>query len=112
MVATYALATAHVLIINIWCKSLGGYTGSQYETLKVIMEICISQFKQESPKTILFCVRDFNPEYDEEGEIRRKIQTDVRKLWREIEKPEHIQQYAEMPEKFFTVEVCCLARYR
>lgn len=40
MVATFALTTAHVLIINIWSKSLGGYTGSQYETLKVILEIC------------------------------------------------------------------------
>ena len=46
MVATYALVTANVLIINIWGKSLGQYTGSQYETLKVIMEICMDQFKQ------------------------------------------------------------------
>ena len=67
MVATFALVSANVLIINIWAKSLGQYTGkqvinlgSQYETLTVVMDICISQFKQESPKTILFCVRDFN----------------------------------------------------
>lgn len=60
MVATYALVAANVLIINIWSKSLGQYNGSQYETLKVIMDICLTQFKQESPKTILFCVRDFN----------------------------------------------------
>lgn len=67
MVATYALVTANVLIINVWSKSLGQYNGSQYETLKVIMDICITQFKHESPKTILFCVRDFNEEYDNEG---------------------------------------------
>ena len=30
MVATYALVAANVLIINIWSKSLGQYTGSQY----------------------------------------------------------------------------------
>ena len=60
MVATYALITANVLIINVWSKTVGQYNGTQYETLKVIMDICISQFKQDSPKTILFCVRDFN----------------------------------------------------
>jgi hypothetical protein len=67
MVSTFALVAANVLIINIWAKSLGQYTGntnyilgSQYETLTVIMDICIAQFRQESPKTILFCVRDFN----------------------------------------------------
>lgn len=88
MVATYALVTANVLIINIWSKSLGQYTGSQYETLKVIMEISMSQFKQESPKTILYCVRDFNADYDDEGEIRRKIIRDVNDLWRKLDKPE------------------------
>lgn len=87
MVATYALVTANVLIINIWSKSLGQYTGSQYETLKVIMDICMGQFKQDSPKTILYCVRDFNEEFDDEGEIRRKILRDVNDLWRKLEKP-------------------------
>ena len=88
MVATYALVTANVLIINIWSKSLGQYTGSQYETLKVIMDICIDQFRQESPKTILYCVRDFNDEYEDEDEIRRKIIRDVNDLWRKLEKSE------------------------
>lgn len=30
MVATYALVTANVLIINVWSKSLGQYSGTQY----------------------------------------------------------------------------------
>jgi hypothetical protein len=30
MVATYALVSADVLIINIWSKTLGQYSGSQY----------------------------------------------------------------------------------
>lgn len=46
MVATYALAEANVLIINIWSKTIGQYSGTQYETLKVIMDICMTQFKQ------------------------------------------------------------------
>ena len=46
MVSTFALVEADTLIINIWSKTLGQYTGSQYETLNAVMEICISQFKQ------------------------------------------------------------------
>jgi hypothetical protein len=45
MVATYALVTANVLLINVWSKTVGQYNGTQYETLKVIMDICITQFK-------------------------------------------------------------------
>lgn len=51
------------------------------------MDICIDHFKQESPKTILFCVRDFNEEYDNEYEIKRKIIHDVNNIWLEIKKP-------------------------
>jgi hypothetical protein len=46
MVATFALIIANVLIINVWSKTVGQYMGSQYETLKVIMDICILHFKQ------------------------------------------------------------------
>lgn len=46
MVATFALVSADVLLINIWSKSLGQYTGSQYETLSTILDICISHYKQ------------------------------------------------------------------
>lgn len=52
------------------------------------MEICIDQFKQDNPKTILFCVRDFNEQYENEYEIKSKIKRDVNKLWNEVEKPE------------------------
>ncbi len=46
MVSTFALVQADTLIINIWAKTLGQYTGSQYETLTAVLDICISQFKQ------------------------------------------------------------------
>lgn len=112
MVATYALVTANVLIINVWSKTVGQYNGTQYETLKVIMDICITQFKQESPKTILFCVRDFNDQYDSQGETRRKIVKDVNDIWRKIEKPVELQAYNEKPEKFFTIQVSVLRRFK
>jgi hypothetical protein len=30
MVATYSLVTAQVLIINVWSKTIGQYSGTQY----------------------------------------------------------------------------------
>jgi hypothetical protein len=84
MVSTYSLVMANVLIINIWSKSLGGYSGSQYETLNVILDICLQNFKLDCPKTILFCVRDFNEEYDEESEIRGKLKRDVNNIWQKL----------------------------
>ena len=48
------------------------------------MRMCIDQFKQESPKTILFCLRDSNPDYTDEGECRRKVQKDVLNVWKGV----------------------------
>ena len=112
MVSTFALVEADTLIINVWSKTLGQYTGSQYETLTAVLEICISQFKQQSPKTLMFCIRDFNEEEDEEGELRRKILKDVNNIWLKIQKPAEIVKYQDTPDKFFVVEVACLRKYK
>ena len=66
IVSSFALIFAHVLLVNVSTKTVGQHTGTQYESLKIIMDICISQFKQESPKVVLFCLRDFiRGQYDE-----------------------------------------------
>lgn len=49
-----------------------------------MLRICIDQFKQESPKTVLFCLRDANPNYTDEGECRRKLQSDMLKIWKNV----------------------------
>lgn len=59
-VAMYALALSNLLIVNIWTKSVGTFEGSQYGILKILMEMSLKMFKQEAPKVILFCLRDFN----------------------------------------------------
>jgi hypothetical protein len=46
MVSSFALVSANLLIVNIPEKQLGQHTGSQYETLSLILRICIDQFKQ------------------------------------------------------------------
>lgn len=112
MVCTFAFTIAHVLIINVSSQTVGQYTGSQYDTLRTIMDVCMGQFKQEAPKTILFCVRDFNQEYDEEGEIRRKIVKDVNSIWLKMEKPEHLKKYEQAPERVYNLQVAVLRKYR
>ena len=76
------------------------------------MEICISQFKQDNPKTILYCVRDFNEQYDNEYQIKGKILRDINDLWDKVEKPVEFEKYEGKSEKFFNVEVVVLRRYR
>ena len=46
MVSSFALVSANLLIVNIHEKQLGQHTGSQYETLSLVLRICIDQFKQ------------------------------------------------------------------
>lgn len=46
MVSSFALVGANVLLVNIFEKQLGQHSGSQYETLSIVMRICIDQFKQ------------------------------------------------------------------
>lgn len=37
MISTFALVEADTLIINVWSRTLGQYTGSQYETLTAVL---------------------------------------------------------------------------
>lgn len=112
MVSSFALVGANVLLVNIFEKQLGQHSGSQYETLSIVMRICIDQFKQESPKTILFCLRDANPDYTDEGECRRKVQQDVLNIWKNVwagtKRNAEFDKYQASPERFFTLEVAFL----
>lgn len=115
MVSSFALVGANVLLVNVWEKQVGQHSGTQYETLSIVMRICIDQFKLESPKTILFCLRDSNtPEYGQ-GELKRKLEQDVLKLWRDVwagaKKTTLSEKYQSTPERFFTLEVAFLREY-
>lgn len=56
----FALAMADVLVINMWTHDVGRSTGSNYDLLKVIFEVNLKLFKQESAKKLVFVLRDFN----------------------------------------------------
>ena len=112
MVSSFALVSANILIVNIFLKQLGQQDGSQYSTLETVLRICIDQFKQESPKTILFCLRDANPNYFNEAEYRLKLQNDINKLWKDVwqgtKREEEFKKYEASPERFFTLELAFL----
>jgi hypothetical protein len=108
-VAMYALALSNLLIVNIWTKSVGTFEGSQYGILKILMEMSLKMFKQEAPKVILFCLRDFNEE-DNLQYVTTTITDDVEKIWNSIEKPQNLLKTPR--DKFFKVKVHSLRRYR
>jgi hypothetical protein len=59
-----------MLIVNVWTKSFGTFEGTQYSILTKIMDMSVKMFRQESIKTILFCLRDFNDEIDNIASIQ------------------------------------------
>ena len=56
----FALAMADVLLINMWTTDIGRYGASNYGLLKVIFEVNLKLFEQQSAKKLLFVLRDFN----------------------------------------------------
>lgn len=56
----FALATADVLLINMWTTDIGRYGASNYGLLKVIFEVNLKLFGQSSAKKLLFVFRDFD----------------------------------------------------
>jgi hypothetical protein len=98
----FALAMADTLVINLWTHDVGRHTGSQYGLLKVIFEVNLKLFKQESAKKLLFCLRDFNSNTSNIEQISQMISEDVNLIWSEIYKPEGFEN--SKPEQFFSFE--------
>jgi len=98
----FALALADVLIINMWTQDVGRHTGSNYGLLKVIFEVNLKLFKQESAKKLLFCLRDFNPHTNNFESIKGMIRQDIEFIWADIYKPEGFED--SKAEQFFDFE--------
>lgn len=98
----FALAMADVLMINMWTSDIGRYTASNYGVLKVVFEMNLKLFQQESAKKIVVVLRDFDENNDDKEKLAEGIFGDLKQIWGEIKKPE---KYANCsPEKFFKFE--------
>lgn len=89
---------SNLLIINVWTHDIGRFTASNLEIIKIIFEINLRFFNQESAKHLLFVIRDFK-DNENLDYIKKIITEDVTRLWLEIKKPKQFEQAS--PEEFF-----------
>lgn len=87
---------------------MGRYEATQYRIIKTIMEINLKLFRQESPKLILFVLRDFTDQ-DSEADLKDTILADLNKIWKGIPKPKDLA--ALDYEALFRVEFFPLRHY-
>ena len=59
--ALFGLIISNILLINVWVQDVGKFSGCNYEILKLIFELNMQFYKKESPKKIIFVIRDFPP---------------------------------------------------
>jgi len=102
----FALALSDVLIINMWTTDVGRYAGSNYGILKIVFEMNLKLFQQESEKKILVVLRDFNESQQKLENIKQIIKKGVLQIWKDIKKPEKFVDSS--PEQFFTIEFITL----
>lgn len=74
-----------------WYTDIGRYGASNYGLLKVIFEVNLKIFGQQSKKKLLFVIRDFNDVGTNKEKCMDIIYKDVMKIWSEIYKPEKFQ---------------------
>jgi hypothetical protein len=67
------LAVSHTLLINLWIQQIGLYKGSQLAILEIILELNLKLFGSERPKEIIFVVRDYIVENENEGVLRERL---------------------------------------
>ena len=97
----FALAQADVLIINQWTTDIGRYGASNLELLRVIFEVNLKLFDQQSSKKLLFVLRDYDDRVPKE-QIKIMMMKDLDQIWGEIHKPE--QYSSSKPSDFFSFE--------
>lgn len=103
----FALAMADVLIMNMWTTDIGRYTASNYGVLKIVFEMNLKLFQQESAKKLVIVFRDFDENCDDKDRLAECIIADIKQIWNEIKKPEKFKNCP--PEQFFTFEFLTLA---
>ena len=98
----FSLAMSDILIINMWTSDVGRYTASNYGVLKIVFEMNLKLFQQNTAKKIIIFLRDFDPSRNRKDKIESLILEDIKKIWAEIKIPE---AYAgKGPEHFFSFE--------
>lgn len=85
--ALFGLAISNILLVNIWLNDIGRFGASNYDIIRTVFELNMQLFTHESPKKLVFVVRDWDVRENEE-KIRRMLIADMRRLWDSIKKTE------------------------
>ncbi|KAH6809918.1 Root hair defective 3 GTP-binding protein, partial [Perilla frutescens var. frutescens] len=104
--ALFALAVAHVFLINIWCHDIGREHAANMPLLKTIFEVMLRLFSRRRT-TLLFVIRDKtkSPIHI----LKSALMKDVEKIWNSVPKTEEFP--GSHISHFFNVEVIALPHY-
>lgn len=108
--ALFALATADILLINMWAKDVGRESGAGKPLLKTIFQVNLKLF-QPSPgarRTVLmFVFRDRTKTPLEK--LKETWEIDLRRMWESLAKPPEYED--STLEDFFEIQYAALSNY-
>jgi hypothetical protein len=106
--ALFAMATADVLMVNMWCTDLGREVASGKPLLKVVFQVNLKLFPgAEKRTTLLFVIRDKSRTPEEK--LRETLHEDLTRIWEGVQKPE---RHARLGfDAFFDVRFVALSHY-
>ncbi|KAI8902504.1 root hair defective 3 GTP-binding protein [Globomyces pollinis-pini] len=86
--ALFSLATAEVVIVNMWEQAVGLYNGANMTLLRTVFEVNLQLFQKDGQsKTLLYFIfRDSTGQAPVET-LGQTMKTDLEKLWAGISKP-------------------------
>ncbi|KAM3131180.1 hypothetical protein pb186bvf_016760 [Paramecium bursaria] len=107
--ALLALAMSHAFIINVFMNSLGQHTSCQLSIIKIIMQMNLKLFQQDTVKHIIFVIRDWEEEANYDDAKNRLYQYLIN-IWNDIPKPENFAN-AQFDD-LFKVQVFTLVYFK
>ena len=104
--ALFAMATADVLLVNMWCQDIGREVASGKPLLKTIFQVNLKVFNPRKT-TLVFVIRDKSRTPLER--LRENLREDLDRIWAGITKPDRLRDAAF--DDFFRLEFVALAHY-
>ena len=105
--ALFAMATADVLLVNLWCHDIGREHGAGKPLLRTVLQVHLRMFTPR--RTLLvFCVRDKTR--TPEALLASTLGADLDRLWADLAKPPAVGADAPLGD-FFDVRYVFLANY-
>ncbi|KAJ1980859.1 Dynamin-like GTPase that mediates homotypic ER fusion [Dimargaris verticillata] len=93
--ALFSLATAEVLIVNMWENMVGLYNGANMGLLKTVFEVNLQLFHDRNSRKgktlLLFVIRDHVSKTSLDS-LAEAVQQDLNRIWSELSKPEGLEQ--------------------